>query len=123
MLLPGVFLAAGGGVKTNLLFFTKGTPTETIWYYDLSDIKVTKKKPLTLDKFDEFFRLLLDCADSERSWTVSREQIEARGFDIKAVNPNARTQEDTWTPEELLSLIEAKGREIENVVAELRQHP
>src|SRR5262249_12732552 len=33
----GVFSAAGAGVKTNLLFFTKGKPTERIWYYDLSD--------------------------------------------------------------------------------------
>ena len=44
----GVFTAAGAGVKTNLLFFTKGQPTEQIWYYDLSDVKVGKKTPLTL---------------------------------------------------------------------------
>ena len=42
----GVFTAAGAGVKTNLLFFTKGEPTEKIWYYDLSDIKVGKKNPV-----------------------------------------------------------------------------
>jgi type I restriction enzyme M protein len=29
----GVFTAAGAGVKTNLLFFTKGKRTEKIWYY------------------------------------------------------------------------------------------
>jgi type I restriction enzyme M protein len=33
----GAFTAAGAGVKTNLLFFTKGKATEKIWYYDLSD--------------------------------------------------------------------------------------
>ena len=43
----GTFSQAGGGVKANLLFFTKGNPTEHIWYYDLSDIKVRKKSPLT----------------------------------------------------------------------------
>lgn len=42
---PGVFTAAGAGVKTNLVFFTKGKPTESIWYYDLSDRKVAKKNP------------------------------------------------------------------------------
>ena len=31
------------GVKTNLLFFTKGRPTRKIWYYDLTDVKVRKK--------------------------------------------------------------------------------
>ena len=34
----GVFSSAGAGVKTNLVFFTKGEPTEHIWYYDLSDV-------------------------------------------------------------------------------------
>jgi hypothetical protein len=33
---------------TNLLFFTKGKPTERVWYYDLADVKVGKKRPLTL---------------------------------------------------------------------------
>src|SRR5207302_11006552 len=66
----GVFTQAGAGVKTNLLFFTKGEPTEKIWYYDLSDIKVGKKTPLTIDKFEGFFRLLPERADSEQSWTI-----------------------------------------------------
>jgi type I restriction enzyme M protein len=47
----GVFSTAGAGVKTNLLFFTKGRKTEKIWYYDLSHVKVGKKTPLTLAHF------------------------------------------------------------------------
>lgn len=47
----GVFSTAGAGVKTNLLFFTKGKKTEKIWYYDLSQVKVGKKTPLTLAHF------------------------------------------------------------------------
>jgi type I restriction enzyme M protein len=47
----GVFSAAGAGVKTNLLFFRKGSKTEKIWYYDLSYVKVGKKSPLTLAHF------------------------------------------------------------------------
>ncbi len=47
----GVFSAAGAGVKTNLVFFTKGKKTERIWYYDLSRVKVGKKTPLTLAHF------------------------------------------------------------------------
>jgi type I restriction enzyme M protein len=43
--------AAGAGVKTNLLFFTKGKKTEHIWFYDLSWVKVGKKTPLTLAHF------------------------------------------------------------------------
>jgi len=47
----GVFSTAGAGVKTNLLFFSKGRKTEKIWYYDLSGVKVGKKTPLTLAHF------------------------------------------------------------------------
>ncbi len=47
----GVFSTAGAGVKTNLLFLTKGSKTERIWYYDLSHVKVGKKTPLTLAHF------------------------------------------------------------------------
>ncbi len=116
----GVFTAAGAGVKTNLLFFTKGKPTERTWYYDLSDIKVGKKTPLTAAHFEEFFRLLPSRADSPHSWTVTRQEIEAKGYDLKAVNPNAKPTEDTRTPEELLDLIETKGREVSEAVSRLR---
>jgi type I restriction enzyme M protein len=183
----GVFTAAGAGVKTNLLFFKKGEHTEKIWYYDLSGIKVGKKTPMTLDKFEEFFQLLPTHADSELSWTIDMvarkkkatvdaepfkqlahkkeqeaakwsdkakelkrakptddkavaeamqkaaelakeareqaakaEEIENTVYDLKAVNPNAKAEEDKRTPEQLLDFIEAKGREIAEALAVLR---
>ncbi|HNQ80452.1 MAG TPA: N-6 DNA methylase [Candidatus Aminicenantes bacterium] len=183
----GVFTAAGAGVKTNLLFFTKGKPTQNIWYYDLTDIKVRKKTPLLIKHFEEFFRLLPSRAASDNSWTVDmverkrlaadeakplneqstaksqqaaqlNEQIkdlkkadprdekaieeakakvselmkEARDlaskakeiedavYDLKAVNPHRIPVVDTRTPEELLDIIEAKGREINEALSVLR---
>ena len=118
---PGAFVNAGAGVKTNLLFFTKGGPTERVWYYDLSDRKVGKKNPLTVADFKDFFELLSTRADSDRSWTVTRDQIDGKNYDLKAVNPNAKSDEDTRTPGELLDFIDAKSREIETALAELRK--
>ncbi len=117
----GVFTAAGAGVKTNLVFFTKGEQTERIWYYDISDVKVTKKNPFTRKLLEDFFRLLPDRAASDRSWTVTRPEIEAKNYDLKAVNPNAKGDADTRTPEELLDLIEASGREVAEALAKLRE--
>jgi len=108
-------------MRRSYTFFTKGKPTEKIWYYDLSDIKVGKKSPLTQAHFEEFLRLLPGRTDSEHSWTVSREEIEARNYDLKAVNPHAKKEENTCTPEELLDLIEDKGREVAEALAELRK--
>ena len=116
----GAFTNAGAGVKTNLLFFTKGKRTESVWYYDLSDIKVGKKTPLTANKFENFFELLPARAASERSWTVTREEIVAKNYDLKAVNPNAKSNEDTRTPEQLLDFIEEKGKEVAEAIAALR---
>jgi type I restriction enzyme M protein len=113
----GVFVNAGTSLKTNLLFFTKGKPTENIWYYDLSDIKILKKKPLTLDKFSDLFELLNSRSSSVRSWTVSYKEIHARGYDLKAVNPNQLSQKCSRTREEMLDLIEAKSIEIGEALA------
>jgi len=116
----GVFTQAGAGVKTNLLFFNKGASTEKTWYYDLSNIKVTKRKPLTISHYDEFFKLVPTRGDSENSWTVPRAEIEAKNYDLKAVNPNRVEDVDTRTPEELLDIIEEKGKEIAEALAILR---
>jgi type I restriction enzyme M protein len=108
----GVFSSAGAGVKTNLVFFDKGKQTERIWYYDLSDIKVGKKTPLTLAHFEEFFRLLPERADSERSWTVdfaARLQTalaEAHPFREKAAEFTAIARK---LDDELAALRKAKG--------------
>ena len=70
----GAFTGSGAGVKTNLVFFTKGRKTEHIWYYDLSHIKVGKKTPLTMLQFTKFFGLLdkrgTPEAETENSWTI-----------------------------------------------------
>jgi len=70
----GAFTGSGAGVKTNLVFFTRGRKTERIWYYDLSQIKVGKKTPLTMLQFKQFFELLdkrgTPEAETEHSWTI-----------------------------------------------------
>jgi len=125
---PGVFSQAGAGVKTNLLFFNKGLPTERIWYYDLSDLKVGKKTPFTLARMGDFFELVGDCRagsatdrpDSERSWTVTRGAIEASKYDLNAVNPHRVVEEATRTPEDPLDEIERQQRMIAAAITELR---
>jgi type I restriction enzyme M protein len=116
----GVFSAAGAGVKANILFFEKGKKTKKIWYYDFSDIKVGKRTPFTIDRFDEFFKLVPKKSDSDRSWTITRETIEANNLDMKAVNPNRKIEEDLRTPEELIALIEARQKDINKALKELK---
>ena len=79
------------------------------------------KHPFTLKCFEDFFLLLPARGDSERSWTVTRPQIEAKNYDLKAVNPNRKSTEDMRTPEELLAVIEIKCKEVSEAMATLRK--
>ena len=117
---PRVFLNAGAASKTNLLFFMKGEPTKKIWYYDLSDLNITKKQPLTLQHLEEFFKLLPERGVGERSWLVPIEEVEAKNYDLKAVNPTRKDKEDKRTPEELISIIESQAAEIDKAVKLLK---
>jgi type I restriction enzyme M protein len=56
----GTFTPYSPGTKTNVLFFTKGFPTETLWVYDdrTNVPSITKKdRPLTPEYFEEFERV------------------------------------------------------------------
>jgi len=101
----GVFVNAGSGSKTDLLFFTKGAQTERVWYYDMTltnefkPRKVNTGNPLTYTDFNEFFeRLALDPDDPERisewSWYVAIEEIKEKKYDLKATNENAPDTSD-----------------------------
>ena len=123
---PKAFVNAGAASKTNLLFFTRGEPTKKIWYYDLFDLNITKKQPLTGEHFDDFFEHFdpstHELSDSERSWCVPVEDIQAKNYDLKAVNPNRKGDEDFRTPEELLTIIESQAEEIGGALSVLRRN-
>jgi type I restriction enzyme M protein len=56
-----------------------------------------------------------------REATAKADDIEAAAYDLKAVNPNRKSEEDTRTPAELLDFIAAKGHEADAALAALRR--
>ena len=73
-------------------------------------------------------------APRQRCWAVSVEaertardasakaqSVEDAIYDLKAVNPKERKQGDLRTPIQLLEAIEAKGREVDEALARLRE--
>lgn len=118
-----VFVNAGASSKTNLLFFTKGKSTERIWYYDLSDIKVRKKLPFTLQHFEDFFRLLPlsdEEKETDRSWFVDFDTIRAKNFSLKAINPNVK-EKIIPKPDELIKIIEDAQVKINESLQRLKE--
>lgn len=124
----GVFVNAGAGVKTDLFFFKKGNPTKKIWYYDMTlgedfkPKKVNKGNPMEYKHFDDFLyrlRLPADHPDkiSERSWFQTRQEIEAKEYDLKAVNNNAPDFSDKRTTKQLFEIISESQKEIQKGLA------
>ncbi|HIF5970911.1 TPA: N-6 DNA methylase [Vibrio parahaemolyticus] len=94
----GVFSTAGAGVKTNLLFFTKGKKTEKIWYYDLSHIKVGKKTPLTLAHFG-FAQDGTVLPDAQLPNTLTADWLEDQTHSDKPFPSYARMLQNHGKPE------------------------
>ena len=104
-------------MKTVVLFFTKGEPTEKIWYYQV-DKHFTKTQPLTEADMEEFLTLQKTKAESEHSWTLDVSTLDD-SCDLSVKNPNKVEEVDERTPEEiyrsLIKLEEESGELMEEL--------
>jgi len=98
--LPNGVFAPYTGIKTNLLFFTKGTPTQHVWYYEHPyppGVKnYNKTKPIRIEEFDAEKAWwgsetdgFASRVENERAWRVSIDQIKAAGYNLDQKNPHA----------------------------------
>ncbi len=114
----GIFYAQG--VKTNVLFFQAGKPTERVWVYDMRTNMPSfgKRTPLTRAHFADFEVAYgedpngnsprQDRGELGRFRSFSREQIKTRGdnLDISWLRDESVTAaEDLGTPEEISARI------------------
>jgi len=111
--LPNGVFAPYTGIKTNILFFTKGKPTENIWYYEHpypEGVKnYNKTKPMKFEEFQTEIDWWGEEADgfakrveTEQAWKVSIDEIIERNFNLDIKNPHVG-EVITHDPEELLS--------------------
>lgn len=132
----GIFYAQG--VKTNVLFFTRGKTdkhnTKEVWIYDLRNDMPSfgKTNPLKSEHFDDFVKCYADGDLSKRKETYSEENPNGRWrkFTIEDILARDKTSLDiTWmkvdsgtednTLAELLDMIKEKSNNIAKAVAEL----
>jgi len=101
----GAFL--GTGVKTVVLFFEKGKPTENVWYYQLNvGRNMGKTNPLNERDLAEFVDMAKTQQLSENSWLVSVDDINKDTWDLTVNNPNRVEEVDNRTPQEIIAEIE-----------------
>ena len=95
--LPNGVFSPYTGIKTNLLFFQKGSPTQEIWYYEhpypAGAKSYSKTKPMRIEEFapekawwggaERTGRV-----ENEFAWRVPIETIKARNYNLDIKNPH-----------------------------------
>lgn len=128
--LPNGVFAPYTGIKTNLLFFTKGTPTSHIWFYEHpypDGVKsYNKTKPMKIEEFATETAWWGDEADgfkhrveTEQAWQVSIDDIKARNYNLDCKNPHIGELE-VHDPELLLAQYQAMQEDMASLRNQLK---
>ena len=117
----GAFI--GTGVKTVVLFFEKGKPTENVWYYQLNvGRNMGKTNPLNEKDLAEFVDMAKTQQLSDNSWLVDVATVNKDTWDLTVNNPNTVEEVDNRTPQEIIAeieLLDAQAAEALQAIKEL----
>lgn len=111
--LPNGVFSPYTGIKTNILFFTKGESTKDVWFYEHpypEGVKnYNKSKPMTFEEFQPEIDWWGDEADgfkarkeTNQAWKRSVEHLDGRGYNFDDKNPHVDEAED-YDPDHLLT--------------------
>ncbi|WP_332437834.1 N-6 DNA methylase [Vibrio metschnikovii] len=110
------------GIKTNILFFTKGKATKEVWFYEHpypEGVKnYSKTKPMKFEEFQQEIDWWGNEADgfasrieTKQAWKVSIEDIIERNFNLDIKNPH-QNEVVSHDPEELLANYQQQQQDI-----------
>jgi len=111
------------GINTNLLFFTKGTPTEEVWFFE-HPIPTDRKnysmtRPIEIKEFDLEKAWWDQRAENEYAWKVSIDEIRTRDYNLDFKNPH-RAEEQNGDPVEMLAQYQAQLAELAELRTQLK---
>ena len=115
----GAFL--GTSVKTVVLFFEKGRPTEKIWYYQLNTGRnLGKTNPLNERDLAKFVTLAPTQTLSDSSWIIETKALNNDTWDLTVNNPNRIDEIDHRTPQEIIAEIERLDAQESKALREIK---
>ncbi|SNA80795.1 Type I restriction enzyme EcoEI M protein [Flavobacterium psychrophilum] len=107
--LPNSVFQPYATVATNLLFFTKGTPTKEVWYYEHKLPEgakaYNKTKPIQAKEFSPIKTWWNDRKESDIAWKVDIQTIIDRNYDLDIKNPTKVEETNEYNSEELMDLL------------------
>ena len=111
----------GAGVKTVVLFFEKGAPTEKTWFYALDPGRsLGKTNPLNDKDLKEFVELQKTFADSDKSWSIKVSDVDQATYDLSVKNPNIEAEAPLREPSVIIEDIIALDKESEKILASIQ---
>jgi type I restriction enzyme M protein len=112
--LPNGVFSPYTGIKTNLLFFTKGTPTQEVWFYEhpypAGYKNYSKTRPMRIEEFAAEKAWWNDRVENEFAWKVSVDDIKARNCNLDIKNPHSPDQVSHDPDEMLADYTQAQAR-------------
>ena len=116
----GTFI--GAGVKTVVLFFEKGAPTQKVWFYQL-DVgrNMGKTNPLNDKDLKDFISQQKSFADTEQSWSIDVSDIDQSTWNLSVKNPNNNDEVILREPSVIIEEIMALDKESEVILGSIRE--
>lgn len=133
--LPNSVFAPYTSIKTNILFFEKGTPTKETWYYEVplpEGVKAfNKTKPMKLEDFaacaewwgegkkQSVKAKRKNREENQYAWKVSIDDIVARNYNLDIKNPHV-VEQISHDPDELLKQYAEQQKHIQSLRDQLK---
>lgn len=116
----GTFL--GAGVKTVVLFFQKGEPTKTTWYYQLNPGRTLgKTNPLNDADMEAFVKAQVTRPETEQSWNLAFADVDESTYDLSVKNPNTPEEDPLRNPHEILAEMESLDVETKSILQSIKE--
>jgi len=122
--LPNGVFAPYTGIKTNLMFFTKGNPTKEVWYFEHpypDGVKMyNKTKPINSKEFELEKNWWKKRVENQYAWKVSLDEIKKRNYNLDIKNPHATEEKQFYTSNELIELLDKSFSSSHDLLTQLK---
>lgn len=123
--LPNSVFQPYATVATNLLFFTKGTPTKEVWYYEHrlpeGQKAYNKTKPIQAKEFNPIKKWWNDRKESDIAWKVDIQTIIDRNYDLDIKNPTKQEEVHEYSSVELMELLHTSFEKSNSFLNQLKE--
>jgi type I restriction enzyme M protein len=123
--LPNSVFQPYATVATNLLFFTKGSPTKEVWYYEHrlpeGQKAYNKTKPIQAKEFSPIKDWWRDRKESDIAWKVPIQTIIDRNYDLDIKNPTKQEETHEYNSAELMVLLHASFEKSNTLLDQLKE--